>query len=38
LISVQSVWLKWSPDGSHLLLLDAAIGTLTIWGPGMLPR
>jgi WD40 repeat protein len=34
----QPIWLAWSPDGSHLLLLDAAIGTLTIWGPDALPH
>ncbi len=36
--STQYVWLSWSPDGKQLLLLDDAIGTLTIWGPGNLPR
>jgi hypothetical protein len=30
--------LQWSPDGTHLLLLDPALGTLTVWGPTQLPR
>lgn len=30
--------LQWSPDGTHLLLLDPALGTLTVWGPAQLPR
>jgi hypothetical protein len=29
--------LRWSPDGSHLLLYDENLRTVTIWGPGMLP-
>jgi WD40 repeat protein len=29
--------LLWSPDGSHLLLLDNLYGVITIWGPGELP-
>ncbi|HEY7833816.1 MAG TPA: hypothetical protein VIG30_09625 [Ktedonobacterales bacterium] len=36
--TLQFLWLKWSPDGTHLLLLDNVIGTLTIWGPGALPK
>ena len=31
-------WLLWSPDGMRLLVADAALGTVTIWGPGLLPR
>lgn len=30
--------LRWSADGAHLLLYDAALGTVTIWGPGKVPR
>jgi hypothetical protein len=33
----QNIWLQWSPDGKHLLLLDNRIGTLTIWNPASLP-
>jgi WD40 repeat protein len=32
------VWLRWSPDGSRLLLFSGARGTITIWGPTLLPR
>lgn len=28
--------LRWSSDGSHLLLLDPSVATLTIWGPAQL--
>lgn len=28
----------WSPDGSHLLAVDAASGLVTIWGSGALPQ
>jgi hypothetical protein len=28
---------RWSPDGSRVLLLDAAYGVLTVWGPDGLP-
>lgn len=31
-------YLRWSADGSHLLLLDSALGPTTIWGPDQLPR
>lgn len=34
----QDIWLQWSPDGKHLLLLDNTIGTLTIWNPAALPK
>jgi WD40 repeat protein len=30
--------LRWSPDGSHLLLLDDHTGLLAIWGPQQLPK
>lgn len=30
--------LRWSPDGSHLLLSSALNGLLNIWGPGQLPQ
>jgi WD40 repeat protein len=30
--------LCWSPDGSHLLLLDPSVGALTIWGPSQLSQ
>lgn len=30
--------LLWSPDGSHLLVLDAQSATITIWGAGKLPK
>ena len=36
-LTLRFLWLNWSPDGTRLLLLDNAIGTLTIWGPGTLP-
>ncbi|MGZ3636602.1 MAG: hypothetical protein ACXVCX_02065, partial [Ktedonobacterales bacterium] len=29
--------LRWSPDGSHLLLVSAPLGTTTLWGPNDLP-
>lgn len=29
--------LQWSPDGSHLLLMDNVYGAITIWGPDALP-
>lgn len=32
------LWMRWSPDGSHLLLMDGYLGTLTIWGPSTLPK
>jgi hypothetical protein len=32
------IWLRWSPDGSHLLLFDVGLNRLTIWEPGALPR
>jgi hypothetical protein len=31
-------FLRWSPDGSHLLLLSEATGAATLWGPGQLPQ
>ena len=30
--------LRWSPDGSHLLLSSTLNGLLNIWGPGQLPQ
>lgn len=30
--------LRWSPDGSHLLLSSPSYGLLNIWGPDQLPR
>ncbi len=30
--------LRWSPDGSHLLLSSSSNGLLNIWGPGQLPQ
>lgn len=30
--------LRWSPDGSHLLLSSPSNGLLNIWGPGQLPQ
>lgn len=30
--------LLWSPDGSHLLVLDAQSATITIWSAGKLPK
>jgi hypothetical protein len=30
--------LRWSPDGSHLLLSNPSNGLLNIWGPGQLPQ
>jgi hypothetical protein len=30
--------LRWSPDGSHLLLSNTSNGLINIWGPGRLPQ
>ena len=30
--------LRWSPDGSHLLLSSPSYGLMNIWGPGQLPQ
>jgi len=30
--------LLWSADGTHLLVYDDQAGTITIWGPGVLPK
>ncbi|HLJ82418.1 MAG TPA: hypothetical protein VKT52_13085 [Ktedonobacterales bacterium] len=30
--------LRWSPDASRLLLYDENLGTITIWGPSVLPK
>ncbi|MBV9230742.1 MAG: hypothetical protein JOZ18_15640 [Chloroflexi bacterium] len=30
--------LRWSPDGSHLLLSSTNWGPLSLWGPGQLPK
>jgi hypothetical protein len=32
------LYLRWSSDGSHLVLLDGGTGQLTIWGSGQLPK
>lgn len=29
---------RWSPDGTRIFLVDNALGTLTIFGPGKVPR
>ncbi|HUY75547.1 MAG TPA: hypothetical protein VMV29_02175 [Ktedonobacterales bacterium] len=31
LLSAQSIWLRWSPDGGRLLLLDLYTSTFTSW-------
>ncbi len=31
LLTEQTIWLRWSPDGSRLLLLDLLTGTFTVW-------
>lgn len=37
-ISLSSTTImRWSPDGSHLLLVSAPLGTVTLWGPDDLP-
>jgi hypothetical protein len=33
-----SVYLSWTPDGSHLLLLDTGASSLIFWGPDQLPK
>lgn len=33
-----ALYLRWAPDGSHLVLLDTGTGKLTIWGPSQLPQ
>ncbi len=38
LLASSLALLRWSPDGSHLLLSNAENGLLTIWGPGQLPQ
>ena len=30
--------LRWSADGSHVLVYSDQLGTITVWGPGMLPQ
>jgi WD40 repeat protein len=30
--------MRWSPDGTHLLLFAPSLGTITIWDLGQLPR
>ncbi len=32
-----STLLRWSPNGSYLLLVSAPLGTVTLWGPDDLP-
>lgn len=29
---------RWSPDSTHLLLMDQKVSGITIWGPGSLPQ
>ncbi len=36
--SMATDFVQWSPDGTHLLVLAPAAGTLTIFGPGQLPK
>jgi len=31
LLTEQSIWLRWSPDGRRLSLLDVYTGTFTVW-------
>jgi hypothetical protein len=31
LLTEQSIWLRWSPDGLRLTLLDLYTGTFTVW-------
>ncbi len=38
LLSGSLALLRWSPDGSHLLLSSPSYGLLNIWGPGQLPQ
>lgn len=30
--------LRWSPDSTHLMLYDATLGTVMLWGPAALPH
>jgi hypothetical protein len=30
--------LRWSDDGSHFLVFSSVLDTITVWGPGQLPR
>jgi hypothetical protein len=32
------ILLRWSPDGSHLLLFALALGQVVVWGPQQLPH
>jgi hypothetical protein len=38
LLTGSPALLRWSPDGSHLLLSSPSNGILNIWGPGQLPQ
>jgi WD40 repeat protein len=38
LLAGSSAILRWSPDGSHLLLSSPSYGLLNIWGPDQLPQ
>jgi hypothetical protein len=38
LLAGSSALLRWSPDGSHLLLSSPSYGLLNIWGPDQLPQ
>ena len=31
-------YMAWSPDGTRLFYFTDALGSLTTWGPGLLPR
>lgn len=38
LIGQSTILLRWSPDGTHLLLFALALGQVVVWGPDQLPR
>ena len=38
LLSGTLALLRWSPDGSHLLLSSPSYGLLNIWGPNQIPQ
>lgn len=33
-----AAWLRWSADGSQLLVYSEQLDTITVWGPGLLPK
>ena len=37
-ISGSPALLRWSPDGTHVLLSSAQWGIVNVWGPGQLPQ